>query len=157
MAVITSTGFETLLLGPTSFDGIFRNGCIEIRSGIQPARADLPPTGHLLARITRDGGPWQAGGTANGLHFVRNGRYVYKDPVERWLLRGVANGQAGWFRLVGNEPDLGQISFTAPRIDGAIGLDDGSAGDFQMRLPTLAVTPDTSIELGDWWYAIPPL
>lgn len=157
MAVITSTGFEALLLGPTSFDAIFRNGCIEIRSGIQPARADLPATGQLLARISRDGGPWQAGGTANGLHFVRNGRYVYKDPVERWLLRGVATGPAGWFRLVGNEPDHGQISFTAPRIDGAIGPDDGSAGDFQMRLPTLAVTPDTSIELGDWWYAIPPL
>lgn len=34
MAVITSTGFEASLLGPMSFDAIFRNGCIEDRKSV---------------------------------------------------------------------------------------------------------------------------
>ena len=157
MAVNTSTGFEASILGPSAFEAIFRSGSIEIRTGPQPENADMPATGILLGRITLDGNAWQAGASANGLSFVRTGRYVYKDAAQRWVLRGLATGIAGWFRLVGNVPDAGDVSFDAPRIDGAIGLDDDSPGDFQMRLPTLAITPDTSIEIGEWWYAIPPL
>ncbi|WP_440579836.1 hypothetical protein [Stenotrophomonas muris] len=157
MAVNTSTGFEASILGPSAFEGIFRAGCIEIRTGPQPDTADMPATGALLARITVDGGIWRPGVSAYGLGFVRNGRYVYKDAAQRWVLRGLAAGTAGWFRLVGNAPDAGAVSFESPRIDGAIGLDDDSPGDFQMRLPTLAMATDTSIEIGEWWFAIPPL
>lgn len=157
MAVNSSTGFRAALLGPQAFDSIFRNGAIEIWTGAQPPDADSPALGQLLGRITLNGGPWQAGGSSNGLRFVRNGQYVYKDPGQIWVLRGISVGRAGWFRLIGNAPDAGGVSLTSPRIDGAIGLDDDSPGDFQMRLPTLAITPDTSIEFGDWWYALPPL
>ncbi|HGM6931339.1 TPA: hypothetical protein ACKQDF_000804 [Stenotrophomonas maltophilia] len=157
MAVNTSTGFESLILGPLAFEAIFRAASIEIRSGPQPETADMPASGTLLARITADGGVWQAGSADNGLRFVRNARYVYKDPAQRWVLRGLAAGAAGWFRLLGNAPDGGGLSFDTPRIDGAIGLDDDSLGDFQMRLPTLALTADTSIEFGEWWLATPPL
>ncbi len=157
MAVNSSTGFCAAILGPQAFDSIFRDGAIEIWSGAQPATADDGPVGTLLARITRNGGAWQAGSPSNGLRFVRDGRFVFKDPAQSWVLRGVGVGIAGWFRLVANAPDGRALSVTVPRIDGAVGLDDDSPGDFQMRLPTLSITPDTSIELGDWWYAIPPI
>ena len=39
----------------------------------------------------------------------------------------------------------------------AVGLDDGSPGDFQMRLPTLSITPGTSIVVSSWWFLLPPL
>ena len=47
-------------------------------------------------------------------------------------------------------------SATLSRVRRAPGKDrdDDSPGDFQMRLPTLAMATDTSIEIGEWWFAI---
>jgi hypothetical protein len=141
-------------MGPSSFDAIFLNGCIEIRSLEQPARADLAPTGTRLARITANGAPWVAGNPANGLRFSRDGRFATKSLAQRWVLQGEATGVAGWCRLLPNAPDPGTDSTLHPRIDGAVGLTDTS-GDFQLFLPTLQITPSTQIELPQWWFAKP--
>lgn len=154
MAVRVSTGYAHAILGATSFTSLFRNGCIEIYSGPQPESADLAPTGTLLARVTRDGLPWAPGNASGGLQFIREGRYVRKEPSHQWLLTGLAGGAAGWFRLRGNAPDSG-FSTDAPRIDGTVGLPDGV--DVQMYLPDLTITPATLIPQDAWWYAIPPL
>lgn len=154
MAVRVSTGYANAILGATSFASLFHNGCIEIRSGPQPASADMPATGTLLARITRDGVPWTAGSPSGGLQFVRDGRYVRKEPSHLWMITGLDTGTAGWFRLIGNAPDSG-FSTTLPRIDGTVGLSGG--GDVQMFLPNLSITPETLIPQDAWWYAIPPL
>jgi hypothetical protein len=156
MAVRVSTGYANAILGATSFASIFLNGSIEIRSGAQPASADAAATGILLGRITRDGDAWTAGSPTGGLQFIREGRYARKDPAQNWILTGVATGVAGWFRLVGNAPDAGGFSTTAPRIDGMIGLPD-AVGDVQMRLPNLSLSAASLIPHDSWWYAIPPL
>lgn len=155
MAVRISTGYADLILGNSSFAGIFLNGAIEIYSGAQPASADDAATGTLLGRITRDGGAWSPGSPSNGLQFTKEGRYVSKNAAHSWTLVGVATGTAGWCRLRGNATDVGASS-TMPRIDGAVGLID-TAGDYQLLLPTLSITTSSSIAITSWWYALPPL
>lgn len=160
MAVIDSSGFAGLILGPHAFEDIFLNGCIEIRTGLQPANADAAATGTLVARITRDGGAWTAGSPANGLQFQRAGRYVIKHPLHIWRLVGIATGVAGWFRLRTNAADAGGVSLDAPRIDGLIAPlpEEGTPpSPAQMFLPSLAITPSTDVEIAQWYYAKPPL
>lgn len=156
MTVNTSTGFEVRNLGPEAFDQIFRYGCIEVRTGPQPASADAPATGTLIARITRDGGAWVEGAPDNGLEFVRSGRYASKPGDHVWRLKGIATGVAGWFRLRGNAADAGGASLDLPRIDGLINTVD-FAGDAQLFLTTLNLTASSDLAINNWWYARPPL
>lgn len=155
MAVNCSTAFRTRLLGPSSFESIFNYGSIAVYSGAQPEHADLPPTGTLLGRITVGGGAWSPGSNTNGLRFHRSGIYAGNDVAQDWRLGGSANGTAGWFRLVANAADPGEASALHPRVDGAIGSLEGT-GDFQMRLPTLSITPSTAITIPTWWFLLPP-
>lgn len=134
----------------------FQNGVIEIRTGPQPASANDAPTGTLIARITRDGGVFTPGSPANGLRFTNDGRYLLKEPTDTWRVKGIATGIAGWYRLLPNALDPGTASLTAPRIDGSIGA-DGDVGDFQMTLPTTAITAATNIDHTFFIYAIPPI
>jgi hypothetical protein len=154
MAVRTSTGYEARILGPQAFDDIFRDGCIEIRSTPQPDTADHAAAGVLLARVTADGGAWTAGNPTNGLRYSRDGRFATKNLLQRWVLQGVGTGVAGHFRVLPNAYDAGAESTVHPRIDGAIGLVD-TEGDYQLLLPTLAITPSTIIELPSWWFTTP--
>lgn len=156
MAVNCSTGFRSRILGPVSFESIFNGGCIEVRSGAQPASADEAATGDLLARVTNNGGAWTPGSLTNGLRFVRNGIYAGNDLAQDWRLVGLAAGTAGWFRLVANAPDDGSLSVNAPRIDGAVGPLD-LPGDYQMRLPSTTITPSAMTTIPSWWFLLPPL
>lgn len=155
MTVQVSTGFRARLLGPSSFESLFNGGCIEIRSGAQPANANMAPTGTLLGRITAGGLPWTEGSGVNGLTFSRFGHRVTNNPGQSWILDGLANGTAGWFRLRGVS-DPGLPSTAIPRIDGALGLPE-MLGDYQMRLPTLVITGTTAIPITSWWFVFPPL
>lgn len=156
MAVNVSTGFAAAILGPTSFDNLFKDGVIEVRTGVQPVNADAAPTGIVIGYITKDGGAFSHGVPTNGLRFGRSARYAFKDPAQTWRLKGVATGVAGWFRLLRNAPDGGADSGTAPRIDGAVGL-TGVVADTQLFLDTLSITPSTNVEIPSWWFAIPPI
>lgn len=156
MTTLYSTGFVERRNQGGAFAALFANGSIEVRSGPQPADADAPPTGTLLARISRDGAPWTPGSPSNGLNFVAAGRYITKQPDEQWVMRGLANGVAGWFRLVANAPDAGNFSLTAMRIDGATALLD-TVGEFEMLMADTLITPATMLQVPHWWHGTPPL
>ena len=156
MSVQLSTGFVAAILGPSTFDGLFQDGVMELYSGPQPTTADLAPSGALLGRITRDGGAFTPGSPTNGLRFQRGGRYALKDPAHTWQLKGSGTGTVGWFRLLGNAADSGLNSTSAIRVDGAVGL-EGAVTDTQLFLPTLALNPSTTIDITSWWFAFPPL
>ncbi len=155
MPTKSSTGFVAAILGASSFDEVFRNGAILVYTGGQPESADAAATGTLIGRITAGGGAWTAGSEANGLRFERQGRYAYNSSDQTWKLTGLATGTAGWFRLVGNAADSGGASTVLPRIDGSIGLEDDSTA--QLILPDTALTASSSVEISQWFYAIPPL
>lgn len=156
MTDMLSTGFVNRRNNGEAFADIFNNGVIEIRSGVQPASADAAVTGTLLARITRNGGLWVAGSPSNGLQFVASGRFVAKHPDHVWRLVGVANGIAGYYRLLPNEADDGLASTTAARIDGAIGQAD-APGNFQMFMPSLSITASLNEVVPHFWRGTPPL
>lgn len=156
MTDVLSTGFVSRRNNGESFADIFLNGCIEVRSGAQPATADMPPTGTLLGRITRGGGLWTAGSPANGLQFVAEGRYVGKDPSHVWRLVGQATGVAGWYRMLPNEADDGSLSTTRARIDGAIGLLDTEV-NAQMWLLNTSLTNVYNEIVTHFWRGTLPL
>jgi len=154
MSTRYSSGFVAARNQGAAFATLFRDGCIEVYSGPQPASADEAPTGTLLARITRDGGPWVAGVPDNGLHFVVAGRYILKEPTHVWYLNGLAEGIAGWFRLLPNPPDPQTHSLTAVRIDGAV-IMPPSMGELIISESTISLT--TSLRVSHWWHGTPPL
>lgn len=155
MSVMLSTGYCAAIFGPTSFEQIFKFGCIEVYSGPQPVNADAAPTGTLLARITRNGTPWVAGSEAGGLEFVRSGRYVLKPSDHVWTMTGLATGVAGWCRLRTNNNDLGVADLDSPRIDGAVGLDGADAT--QLYLQSVDISPGLLVPINHWWLAEPPI
>lgn len=158
MSVICSTGFRAALVGGMPFATIFERGCIEVYSGPQPASADAAVTGDLLGRITVGGQPWAPGNPANGLLFQQQGIHIQNDPAQSWVLRGLAAGMAGWFRLRGNNPaDAGEASTSHYRIDGAIGMIDGPPGDHQMMVPNTIINAETAYTITAWWFYLPPL
>src|SRR5690606_4685351 len=156
MTVMLSTGYVEKRNGSQSFGSLFNGGCIEVRTGTQPANADMPVTGDLIARITRNGSAWTPGSPTAGLRFDVSGRQVFKRPTDDWRLAGIAEGTAGWIRLVGPEVDAGGASVTLPRIDGAV-AEIGQTVDAQLFLPTLEITDATLIDINYWWFATPPL
>jgi hypothetical protein len=161
MAARTSTGFVSALISGTAFADIFLNGRIEIYSGPQPARADAPITGTMLATVTRDGGAWAAGTPGAGLRFSANGRFATKNFDHTWVMTGIADGTAGWYRLRGNAADAGGASLVLPRLDGAIGLPpdpdtpDSPFADVQLYLADLLIAPGLLREMPYFYYTIP--
>ena len=153
MALQVSTGFKSKILGPFSFESIFNGGCIEFRSGTQPATADDAETGLLLARVTLNGLPWVSGSPTNGLSFVRVGPYVTKNPADAWLFTTISSGVATWFRLKPSTYDGGERSFTAARIDGDVGTGAGAV----IRLFNNVLDAGETNSLDYFMYTIPPI
>lgn len=116
MTVKLSTGLVTYVMGTGSFKAAFNLGFLDIYSGTQPASADNAPNGTKLATITVDGDG------VTGITFgTAVAGYLPKNPSETWSGDGLANGNAGWFRLR-EASDAGTASSTtAKRVDGSIG------------------------------------
>lgn len=147
-----SSRFKELILGNDSFPDIFDGGIIQIYSGTQPANGDMPAIGTLLGVVTNLGQAWSPGGSAGGLLFAVDGVFARNHPSQNWVLTGVANGTAGWFRLAGPLADTNGLSYAAPRIDGNIGTTSGD-----MRMPSLAIATTTSLPVQQFYFSFPPL
>jgi hypothetical protein len=147
-----STGFANSLLNGSRFADIMLNSCIELRSGPPPLTADDVAGGTLLGRITRDGLPWVAGSPAGGLQWTISGRYLQAVPGHTWRITGLATGVLGHFRLVSNAVDSGDLSLTAPRIDGSIAVIDTVPAD--LYVPALEITPATSRQVDLFWITL---
>jgi len=115
-----STGLMTAVLGDYGISRMMNRGVIDIYSGAQPEFAHWAPAGNWLARITKDGNLFVAGSPTNGLDLDRSEGSALKDSGD-WVLKGVANGTAGWWRWKWylNDPNTTDPYF--PRLDGAVG------------------------------------
>lgn len=151
MTVKLSTGLRTAMAGTTGFGASFANGVIHIYSGPQPITADGPVAGTLLGVVSAAAGPFAFGSPANGLEFepAANGA-VMKKEAQEWKFKGLANGTAGWFRLMGNASDNLAASTTLPRFDGSIGT---SGAD--LNLSNIAVTTGTPATIDVFTFTIP--
>ena len=145
MALRLSTGLRTELMGDGSGDSLkalLANGVMELRTGSQPATADLAETGTLLVRITESSGAFTGGVATNGLEFdAAVAGVLSKAAAETWSGLGLAIGVIGWFRYHGNAYTLGE-SATAVRFDGTV----ATAGS-QLVLSSTSVVVDIPISI----------
>lgn len=149
-----STGFTTKVLAGAPFAQLFHRGCIRVFAGTQPASADAPEQGTLLGVVSEDGLPWTPGQPDHGLRWLQSGKYMLRDPAQHWRLRASAQGTAGWFRLVGNSVDAGGYSFTAPRLDGAVGIAPGEGVQLVLTNPFLVINAARDLDAA--WYSFNP-
>lgn len=151
MALQVSNGYKARILGPEAFEGVFALASIEVYSGIQPANAEMPPTGVLLGRVTINAVPWSGLNPASGLTFERVGAYINKPFGDNWLLSIGTSGAAGWWRLL-TPTDTGEYSNDDARVDGTIGL-TGT----EWIVPNTAMLAGTTIALEAFFLTIPPV
>jgi hypothetical protein len=119
MAIRRSPGHRNTCLD-SQFNGgtgkQYDSGVLEIRSGSQPASADLAPTGTVLATINL---PADAFAAAASGSVAKNG--TWQDTAAD------AAGTGGWFRLR-ESGDLGTTNNSDRRMDGSVSM-TGGGGD----------------------------
>jgi hypothetical protein len=123
--------------------GISVDGYIlEIRSGAQPATADLAPTGTVLASITLPT-PAMSSAVNPGATTAKAG--VWQDASAD------ANGTAGWYRI--RAPgDAGTTNNTDRRIDGACTITGGGG---ELELQNLSINVGQQITVNTATYTQP--
>lgn len=145
MTIKLSTGLRTALAGTTGFGATFDKGVIHIYSGPQPSSADAPVSGTLLGIVTSSAAPFTFGDPANGLEFdPAVAGTVSKSSTQEWKFKGIANGTAGWFRLMGNALDSLGSSTVLPRLDGSIGT---SGADLNLSNIAVAIGAPATIDI----------
>lgn len=152
MPLNMSTALRTRILGRESFNDIMGGGCMRIFTGTQPSNADQPEQGTLLGVATLNGAPWNAGFPANGIQWTQLGTWM--QPTGEIVVLGSYAGNATWFRIVGNAPDNGGLTLSAPRIDGSIGVPGAGT---QMIWDDTGIEPHELYPLNAVIFAFPPL
>lgn len=100
---------------------MLRFGHIRIFTGRQPESADMAETGNLIGIVSTDGIVPTQSNTSGGLTMTTAESFGMLIPNGNWVLKGVAEGIAGWWRFVGHAYDDGGDSVNRPRIDGKVG------------------------------------
>ena len=150
MTIKLSTGLRTALAGDIGFGATFADGVIHIYSGPQPVSADSPVTGTLLGIVTTDGLPFAFGAATNGLVFDTAANGAIPKSADLWQFTGIANGTAGWFRLMGNVSDALGSSTDSPRLDGSIGTSNAD-----LNLSNIAVVVGVPATIDVFTFTIP--
>lgn len=139
MTLRVSAGLSRAMLSEYGFGAMMQLGAIYVYSGEQPDSASAAPTGTLLGMVTNDGDIFTPGGTDGGLR-VELGESGGLVNSGTWVLRGSADGDAGWWRWKWNAVDDDTFSLYYPRMDGAIGE------SLILSTPTIQTTTNTEIE-----------
>lgn len=144
MALKFSTGLVDVIMASKSFkEAVEGTGAagffIDIYTGARPASPDDAATGTKLARYTA------AADAKMHLAAAAVGGVIAKAAAEVWAATGLANGNAGYFRLVTDADDGATASTTAVRVDGAIAV---SGSDMDMTSTAIAVGAPLLINRG---------
>lgn len=139
MTIRISDGLRASLLGEYGLSAMMNYGIITVRSGIQPASASFAPTGTLLARITQNGDAFVPDSITGGLQVILadSGALTLNGL---WRMKGVATGDAGWWRWQWNSTDDEEDSLYYPRMDGAVGESLVLAADAITGATNVAIT-----------------
>jgi hypothetical protein len=131
--------------------GMFDHGVMYIYSGPQPLSANDAVAGTLLGIVTKASGAFSFGAATNGLVFAASAAGVSAKSTDVWSFNGIADGTAGWFRLMGNANDaLGGSNTTNARLDGSVGT---SGAD--LNLSNIAVVTGAPNTIDVFSFTIP--
>lgn len=131
MTIRLTTSAKDAILD-SGFDALFNNGLMDIRSGAQPATADLAPPGTLLAQITL---PADAFAVSSG---------GVKAKAGTWQDTSADNaGTAGWFRLK-QAADANGASQAEERLDGSVTA-TGGGGDVTVDNTSIAAAQQVTV------------
>ena len=151
MSVQLSTGLRNGMLNATGMLTAFANGVMYVYSGPQPLNADAAVQGTLLIKITLASGAFTFGTATNGINFdAPSSGVVAKAAAETWSGIGLANGIAGWFRLMGNPTDALGSSTSLPRMDGSVGT---VGADLNLSSVNVVTSAPTTIDV--WQFTLP--
>jgi len=139
-----STGLRNGMLNASGLASLFANGVMYIYSGPQPLNADSAVQGTLLGIVTKNAGAFSFGTSTNGLNFGTPASGTVAKDSNTWQFVGIANGVAGWFRLMGNATDSLGSSTTLPRMDGAIGT---TGADLNLSSVNIVTGAPTTIDV----------
>ncbi len=138
MALRLSTGLRQALLGTAAFRATFAASFINIYSGSQPASADSPATGTLLATVYSDG-------AAIGVSFdAPAAGVISKAAAQTWSGTATQTGTAGYYRLFEAADDPTLQSTTKSRLDGAVATSGGELNMSSTAIVAGAVQTITS-------------
>lgn len=148
MALKTSTGLRSKMLGTDGLRTIMNLGFIKIYSGTVPATADAALTGAtLLCTISNNS-------TATGITLdpaVPAAGIIGKEPTEVWTGINAASGTATFYRHVA-VGDTGALSVLEPRIQGNI-----ATFGAEMNLTSTVLASGATQTLDFYTIAIPTL
>ena len=100
---------------------LFAGGYIGIYSGAQPAKADEPPQGRLLAVVTVQGRAIPSvSDRAGGLTWQASATYGQVQDTGDWKAVASESGEPGWWRMVALGHSLQGDGARSARIDGAV-------------------------------------
>lgn len=140
-----STGLAAAILGNYGLSMMMNHGIIDVYSGDQPEFAHLAPTGVHLGRVTINGDVFVPGSELNGLTLDNQTLGVLRDTGD-WKLRGMAEGQAGWWRWKWMLDDPNVTDPYYPRIDGDVGT--------TLVLASRDITPGTLIAIDSFYLTL---
>lgn len=140
------------------FSELFDGGAIYLYDGgTRPATADAGATAPPVAMITNMGLPWNPAFTPYGLQFAQVGRgMVFAPGISAKLSVLLPPTGISWWRLVAPGDDGSDTSYDRPRIDGDVGLKSAPGGQ-ELLLDSLTPSIGTTVPVGYFLYAIPPL
>lgn len=143
-----STGLRDALAVNYGLGVMMNGGVIRIYGGSLPDSPDNPPNASELGRITTEGLTFIPGDDTVGagllLSHLSPGTLIKNGD---WRLKGIATGNAIWWRWCWAAPDSLDYSIVYPRVDGRVGV--------ELILETQFITPSTNVAIEQFMFILP--
>lgn len=142
-----STGLRNSLAAEYGLGLMMNGGIIRVYGGSRPDSPDAAPGSLLLGTITTEGKvffPVDDPNDAGLLLTLMSPGLLVNDG--EWRLKGVAEGEAVWWRWSWRLVDNGLASTFYPRVDGLINT--------ELRLSSSYITPFTNVEIEEFVFSL---
>lgn len=144
MNILLSSGLKWRWMENYGLRAMLYGGWIGLYENPKPTNPDFAPTSRLLARVTQDGLPHTPGSMAGGalrMQQVSIGILRASPTPSNWILTGIANGRATWFRYYSNTTDSNENDFAGDyvRLDGGVATEIDGGEALVLANPVIAI------------------
>lgn len=142
-----STGLRNSVAAEYGLGLMMNGGIIRVYAGLRPDSPDEAPGSLLLGTITTEGKVFFPVNDPNdaGLLLKLLSPGVLMNDGE-WRLKGIASGEAAWWRWCWRLADSELSSTFYPRVDGLVNT--------ELRLGVTYITPFTNVEIEEFVFSL---